>query len=58
MLIMIKKCTRGGICHSIYQYTKVTNQYLKDYNKNDESSYIQRWNVNNLCGWAMSQSFQ
>ena len=58
MLLMIKKCTRGGICHSIYQYTKVTNQYLKDYNKNDESSYIQRWNVNNLCGWAMSQSFQ
>ena len=40
MLLMIKKCTRGGICHSIYQYTKVTNQYLKDYNKNEESSYI------------------
>ena len=32
MLLMVEKSIRGGICHSIYQYTKV-NKYMKDYDK-------------------------
>ena len=28
---------------------------MKDYDTNKELSYIQYWDVNNLCGWAMSQ---
>ena len=39
---MVEKCTRGGICPSFYQYAKV-NKYMKDYDKNKESSYIQYW---------------
>ena len=27
------------------------------YDKNKKFSYIQYWDVNNLCGWAMSQKF-
>ena len=52
---MVEKCIRGGICHSIYQYAKADNKYMKDYDKNKESSYIQYWDVTNLYGWAMSQ---
>ena len=30
MLIMVEKGSRGGICHSIYRYTKANNKYRKD----------------------------
>ena len=37
MLLMVRKGIRGGICHSIYQYAKANNKYMKDYDKNKES---------------------
>ena len=52
MLLMVEKCIRGGINHRIYWYTKANNKYLKDYNKNKESSYI--WDINNLYEWEMA----
>ena len=55
MLLMVEKCTRGGICHSIYQYAKANNKYMKDSDKNEELSHIQYQDVNNLYDWAMSQ---
>ena len=55
MLLLVEKGIRGRICHSIYRYEKANNKYMKDYDKNKESSYLQYRNVNNLYGWAMSQ---
>ena len=55
MLLMVEEGIRGGICHSIHRYTKASNKYMKDHNKNIESSYIQYLDANNLYGWAMSQ---
>ena len=55
MLLMVEKGIRGGICHSIYRYAKANNKYMKDYDKNKESSYIQYWDANNLHGLTMSQ---
>ena len=40
MLIMIEKYISVGICDSIYWYAKVSNKYLEDYNKNQESRYL------------------
>ena len=57
MLLMVEKGIRGGICHSIYWYAKTNNKYMKHYDKNKESSYLQYWDVNNLYGWEMSQKF-
>ena len=55
MLLMVEEGIRGGICHSIHRYTKANNKYMKNYNENEESSYIQYLDANNLYGWAMSQ---
>ena len=56
MLLMVEKGIRGGICHSVYWYAKANNKYMKDYDKNKESSHLQYWDVNNLFGWEMSQT--
>ena len=55
MLLMVEKCIRGGIRHSIYGYANANKKYMKDFDKSKESFYIQYWNVNNLYGQAMSQ---
>ena len=55
MLLMVEEGIRGGICYSIHQYAEANNKYMKNYNNNEESSYIQYLDANNLYGWAMSK---
>ena len=55
MLLMVEGGIRGGICHSIHRYAKANNKYMKNYNNNEEWSYIQYSDANNLYGWAMSK---
>ena len=55
MLLMVEKGIRGGMCHAIHRYAKGNNKYMKNYDKNKESSYIEYLDAKNLYGWAMSQ---
>ena len=55
MMSMVEKEIRGGIRHTIHQYTKANNKYMKNKDKNKELSSLKYQNVNSLHGWATSQ---
>ena len=52
---MIEEGIRGGICHAVHRYAKANNEYMKNYDKSKESSYIQYLDANNLYSAAMSE---
>ena len=56
MLLMVEKGIRGRICHAIHRYAKANNQYMKNYDINIISSYLEYIDVNNLYGWRMLQN--
>ena len=55
MLLMAEKGIRGGICHAIHRYAKSNNKYMKSYDENEESSFLEYLDANNLYGWAISE---
>ena len=55
MLLMFEKGIRGGISQPTLKYAKSNNKYMKNYNKNVKSSFLQYLDANNLYGWAMSK---
>ena len=55
MLLMVEKGIRGGICQATHRYARSNNKYMKNYEKNTESSFLELLHANNLYGWAMSK---
>ena len=49
-LMMIKEGIRGGICHPIDRYVNANSKYVKNSNKDIESSYFIYLDANNLHG--------
>ena len=55
MLLMIEPGTTAGMRLAIYRYVEANNKYMKNYDENKESSYVQYSDANNLYGLATSQ---
>ena len=55
MLLMIENAIRGGICQAVHRYAKANNRYMDNYDANNEYSYIEYLDANELYGWAISQ---
>ena len=55
MLMLFERGIRGGITHISKRYSKANNKYMRDYNPEKKSKFIQYLDANNLYGWAMSQ---
>ena len=56
MLMLFESGIRGGITHISKRYSKANNKYMKNYNPEKKSKFIQYLDANNLYGWAMSQN--
>ena len=54
MLMMFEKGIRG-ICQATCKYAKANNKFMKNYDKNKESSYLENLDANNLYGGGMSK---
>ena len=56
MYEMIESGLRGGMCQVSHKHIKANNKYMKSYNEDCISSYINYLDANNLYGQAMSQT--
>ena len=56
MLLMFERGIRGGITQAVHKYSLANNKYMGDkFNPNEDTTYLQYLDANNLYVWAMSQ---
>ena len=56
MLLMFERGIRGGITQAVSKYASVNNKYMEDkFDPNEDTTYLQCLDTNNLYGWEMSQ---
>ena len=56
MLLMFEHGIRGGITQAVRKYTAANNPYMGDkLSPNEDTTYLQYLDANNLYDWAMSQ---
>ena len=55
MLLTVENGIRGCLCHKIFGFAKANHRYMKNYDENKESSFLEYLDANNLHGWVMSE---
>ena len=55
MFLTFEEGIRGGICNKVHSYAEANNKYMKNYDKNKESSFLIYVDANNLYGWTMTK---
>ena len=56
MLLMFERGIRGGITQAVRKYASANNKYIGDkFDPNEDTTYLQYLDTNNLYGWVMSQ---
>ena len=58
MFLLYEKGIKGGMCHVTCKYAEANNKYMKNYDKNKESSFLIYVDANNLYGWTMTKTLQ
>ena len=51
--LMIESGKRGSISQVTHHYAKANNTYMKNFNKNNQSVFLEYLDANNLYGWSM-----
>ena len=55
MLLMVEEGIRGGITQVSHGYAKANNKCVKNYDKNEECSFLEYTDANNLYGCPMTE---
>ena len=53
MLSMVEEGIRGGICEAVHRYAKANNKYMKNYDKDKESSFLEYLDTNSMDGLCL-----
>ena len=52
---MFEEGLRSGICYKVHSYAQPNNKYMKNYDKNKESSFLIYVDANNLYCWTVTK---